>query len=232
MGRTSNGGFTLVELTIVITVAALLMALLLPALSYVRGVARGTQCLHNLSQLGYALALYMDDHRGYIPRRGQGKQPLKKIDRASDWFNCLPPLLGSPPFCDMAAEGTTPKEGDASVLICPAARDPGGQYFLPYAMNMYLSPWIRRDPHQADELPRPSLLVFMADSPGPYSATVPSKKPYGVVPRHAGNANLVFVDGHVAAFEGDYLGCGSGDPRRPDVRWHTDTSGTNQSPVE
>jgi prepilin-type processing-associated H-X9-DG protein len=99
-------------------------------------------------------------------------------------------------------------------------------------MNMYLSPWIRPQPHVLGEIPRASQLVFMADAPGPYSATVPSRNPYGVVARHAGKANLVFLDNHIASFEGSYLGCGVGDPHRPDVRWLTETSGINQPPID
>ena len=225
-------GFTLIELLVVIGIMTVLAGLLLPALRAVRGTAHATKCRANLSQFGQALSLYLDDTRGYIPRRGQGVRSLGKIDRPSDWFNCLPPYLDVPPYCELVAEGKRPREGDDTVLICPEARDPGALYFLPYAMNMYLSPWVRPAPHNVDELPSPSLLVFMADAPGPYSATVPSSKPYSVEPRHDGKAILVFVDGHVQAFDGDYLGCGAGDPGRADVRWHTDTYGVNQHPVE
>ncbi|MFP4058095.1 MAG: prepilin-type N-terminal cleavage/methylation domain-containing protein [Candidatus Brocadiia bacterium] len=225
-------GFTLIELIIVVGVVGLLAGLLLPALASVRQVAHATTCRNNLSALGGALSLYMGEHRGFIPRRGQGVRPLGVIDRPSDWFNCLPPYCALPSYQRLVAEGRKPQEGDDLVIICPRAEDPGGLYFLPYAMNMYLSPWIRPWPHNIDELPRPSLLVFMADGPGPYSSTVPSKKAYSVVPRHQGKANLVFVDGHVAAFEGSYLGCGVGDPHRSDVQWETGSRGINQDPVE
>lgn len=222
------------ELLIAISMIGLLMAILLPVVSVVRRQARTLKCSHHLEQFGHALSLYLDDYRGWLPRRGQGVQPLTStwIGRSSDWFNALPPYLDLPPYCELVAAGQKPKEGDNVVLICPEARDPGGEYFLPYGMNIYLSPWIRPEPHYLDELPKPSLLVFLADAPGPYSITVPSKKPYSVVARHRGNANLVFVDGHVAAYDGGYLGCGSGDPHRPDVRWQTETSGINQPPVE
>ncbi len=95
-------------------------------------------------------------------------------------------------------------------------------YFLPYGMNMYLSPWIRPVQHKFTELPRPASLVFLADA----------SQPYSVPARHDGRANLVFLDGHVQAFEGTYLGCGVGDPHRSDVRWETGTGGINQTPVK
>jgi prepilin-type N-terminal cleavage/methylation domain-containing protein/prepilin-type processing-associated H-X9-DG protein len=228
----SRRGFTLIEMMITISVIAALMAILLPVLGLVRRQARALKCSHHLGQFGHALSLYLDDYRGWLPRRGQGVQPLFRIDRPSDWFNALPPYLDTLSYCDLVAAGQEPKEGDNVVTVCPEALDPGGTYFLSYGMNMYLSPWIRPDPHYVDELTKPSLLVFLADAPGPYSSTVPSKNGYTVLARHRGKANLVFLDGHVVAYEGRYLGCGVGDPRRPDVRWLTETSGINQTPVE
>ena len=227
-----RGGFTLIELLVVVAIMAILMGLLLPVAHMVRAAGHCTVCRGNLRQLGQALSLYMDDHDDFIPRRGQGVRKLGKIDRMSDWFNCLPYYAGEPPYYEAIARGERPQEGDKSIFICPTARDPGWLYFLPYGMNMYISPWIRPAPHRLCELPRPSSLAFIADSPGDYCSTVPSKKEYSVEARHSGKANVLFLDSHVASFDGDYLGCGSGDPHRPDVRWETESGGVNQDPVE
>ena len=225
-------GFTLIELLVVIGLIAALAALLLPMAQQARGAAHSTTCRSNLQQIGHALSLYMDDNDDFIPRRGQGKQKLFKIDRMSDWFNCLPPYAGEKPYYEFVGEGGRYGQGDHSIFMCPAARDTDWLHFLPYAMNMYLSPWIRKAPHRITEMPVPSRTVFMADGEGSYSATVPSAKPYGLPARHGGNANLIFLDSHVGSFDGDTLGCGTGDPNRPDVRWQTGTGGTNQKPVE
>jgi prepilin-type processing-associated H-X9-DG protein len=98
-------------------------------------------------------------------------------------------------------------------------------------MNIYLSPWIRPAPHRLGEIPRPDAVVFLADGPGGYSSTAPSVKPYSVQARHTERANLAFLDGHVQSFTAGYLGCGVGDPLRPDVQWQTGTTGPNQAPV-
>lgn len=58
----SGGGFTLVELLVVITIIAVLASLLLPTLSGAKAKARSTLCLNHLKQVGLATLLYADDH--------------------------------------------------------------------------------------------------------------------------------------------------------------------------
>jgi len=53
--------FTLTELLVVITIVALLAALLLPALNRSKQQAQGTYCVNNLKQMQAAWTLYADD---------------------------------------------------------------------------------------------------------------------------------------------------------------------------
>ena len=59
-------GFTLIELLVVIAIIALLMAILMPALSRVKQQARTVACLANLNQWGLMFAMYTGDNDGYF----------------------------------------------------------------------------------------------------------------------------------------------------------------------
>src|SRR5258706_12780088 len=63
--------FTLVELLVVIGIIALLIAILLPALSKARAQSQFVNCAANQRSILHAILLHAAEHRGYMPVTGR-----------------------------------------------------------------------------------------------------------------------------------------------------------------
>lgn len=63
----SNRGFTLIELLVVIAIIALLVSVLLPALSQSREQAKCVICMSNMRQIGQAILCYLGDGNVNLP---------------------------------------------------------------------------------------------------------------------------------------------------------------------
>jgi prepilin-type N-terminal cleavage/methylation domain-containing protein len=133
---TRRCAFTLVELLVVITIIALLMALLLPVLSVIGGVARRTACMNNQRQIG--LAMQMSAASGKFPPSVTQTADKKFV---LGWAQNLMPYLGRGDLAykgDVAAYNqilaATPRLG---FLVCPAdAMKTGGTNApLSYVVN-------------------------------------------------------------------------------------------------
>lgn len=67
-----NKGFTLIELLVVIAIIAMLLAILMPALSKVKKIAQRVVCATNLKGLGTAQTVYSNDYDDEYTVQGQG----------------------------------------------------------------------------------------------------------------------------------------------------------------
>ncbi len=88
----SEGGFTLVELLVVIAIIALLMAILLPALTKARKTAKRVICLGNLRQMVMAWMLYAENNDGKLVNGGQPWADVPPLITEPYWCTALPPV--------------------------------------------------------------------------------------------------------------------------------------------
>jgi prepilin-type processing-associated H-X9-DG protein/prepilin-type N-terminal cleavage/methylation domain-containing protein len=232
-----GNAFTLIELLVVVSVVVVLMGLLVPAVGRARGSARQATCASCLHQWGIAVNEYAQMYNDWLPRRGQGSQPVQTVTWYDDWFNELPALMGVPAYQDLAAAGRVPQETDHSMWICPELTGVPNVHgnFFGYGMNMALSVRNAPQPDRMNQVGDAATMVFMADANPWYCSVLPYAAPasapvFNPVARHRGRVNIAFLDGRVDSFDAAYVGCGAGDPKRPDMRWYWYVPGPYPAP--
>ncbi len=107
-------GFTLIELLVVIAIIALLMGVLMPALSRVRNQAKTAGCLMHLKQWGTMFTMYANDYDGRFPTwvydRVLAQDPVTGVIgmQQQNWTNYMKPYY----------------MGEPKIRFCPAAKRP------------------------------------------------------------------------------------------------------------
>ncbi len=109
-------GFTLIELLVVISIIAVLMSILMPALGKVREQARVTICQSNVKQWGIILVTYSTENSGSFPMGHTN--PSSGL--AGGWKNEWPESLRSY-YQDSADFRTCPK---ATRILTQGAQEP------------------------------------------------------------------------------------------------------------
>lgn len=98
---TRRDGFTLIELLVVISIIALLVGILLPALGAARRTAQGAVCLGHERSFGQAMAIYATDNNNWLagPNTsglgiGLSKSPQNNSNSPAQNVDWISPTLG------------------------------------------------------------------------------------------------------------------------------------------
>jgi prepilin-type N-terminal cleavage/methylation domain-containing protein len=131
-------GFTLVEMLVVITIIAILIGLLMPAINAARESARTTQCLNNQHELGTALVHY-DLAKNRLPGVLSFVNPADSASKRINWVMSIFGELGRMDLWQQYSDGTAATSGagvKVGQLICPSSNmaEPTGG--LSYAVNL------------------------------------------------------------------------------------------------
>ncbi len=223
--RRRSGGFTLVELLVVVSILALLIAILLPSLRGARRVSKRVACGGHLRSIGHGMRMYLNDSNDYLPVVAD----FPSISLAED----DPPKPGIAtvlrPFIrkDNESAKDLEKELEADgekVFKCPAdipgkikrdGANSGKSYFQTenssYKFNVFL-PFFLQTPGEPFDLSVPVKLQEIVRSER-------AKQVYGSKPAEeeiwlladywtfhgkagkSGSTNYLYVDGHVGDLE-------------------------------
>lgn len=126
-------GFTLVELLVVVSIIAVLAALLLPAIAMVRDAAKQARCGSNLRQIHLGTLAYADDNNG-IMQPALLDVPSGTGDRF--WFGYLAPYLDGSK--DDSISYKQLNVGRSVLWGCPNYKwDPAIDYHCGYGQNVF-----------------------------------------------------------------------------------------------
>ena len=110
----SKHGFTLIGLLVVIAVIALLLAILMPALTAARKQGRTAACLSQLKNWSLIWQMYFDNHNGRMPDVVQGLGLSGAGWHRGFWVSCLRPGWGKRPKILFCPSATKPPADNAS----------------------------------------------------------------------------------------------------------------------
>jgi prepilin-type N-terminal cleavage/methylation domain-containing protein len=117
--------FTLVELLVVISIIALLLSILIPALSRVRSQARAAVCSSNLKQLGTAMELYTINN--------DDKVMSLRLTPGEHWTHEIAPFFSAGNYKSNATKKAVGELNDdlgaMKVILCPSAKKPKDEDF-------------------------------------------------------------------------------------------------------
>lgn len=193
-------GFTLTELLIVLSILALLAAILLPVFALVRRKGQRTNCISNLHQLHIACALYAQDADGFLP-----PYLSEPNDSPSTRGGCLGERS------DLLLAALNPYLHSKDVWHCPSdfSKPPSGEtmcglpllnltsyYYGGFRVTSHGTALMRIDgtSNLRHNIGEPAVWRLLSDN-----FSCPGDGRYSLY-NHGGRWNTVFLDGHAGSF--------------------------------
>jgi prepilin-type N-terminal cleavage/methylation domain-containing protein len=115
--KSPHHGFTLVELLVVIGIIALLISILLPALTKARRAAKIVACSSNLRQIGMGMQLYAQNNHGWWPLSVAPNGYVNGYGDGPGLEMMLAPYTGAK--ADVLSTGPKAKYVAGGIWICP-----------------------------------------------------------------------------------------------------------------
>jgi prepilin-type N-terminal cleavage/methylation domain-containing protein/prepilin-type processing-associated H-X9-DG protein len=156
--------FTLIELLVVISIIALLIGILLPALGAARSSARDMACLSNLRQIGVGIYGYAQEYEETLPISyfdGDGVEAQK-----TDWVVQITSFMANDGTGNYGEGG---QDQPSPAMQCPSANLDAGR--LHYSGNLMFFPTLTNfgafsgqlKPYKLYQMKRPSEMLWIAD---------------------------------------------------------------------